>query len=387
MELGAIGIVVIHNSADNQNDFVVTNADFPNGNPNTNPVEIICRPFDPIIVSDRSILHRVGVVDQITHDLIPHTHGHIDSNKPIENAPIPKDLFQPDLTKVVSQGETLLHLSNKFDQIIGLCFRRYRTPPTKAIYLQLYHQMKGAPGMSINGRSFLGNTPTVVAGTNTKMRFGVVGMGTITGFHTFHLHGHRWIIPGPDGSNPGDIQSSAQVRSVSQFEDTRTFGPANSFGFTIDGASGSFMRAGGPSPKDSKGEWHMHCHVLDHMMTGMMGSLLIVEGGDLAAKLPVGEECPTEDVEPPATVSHTVSIVDFNFNVPTNLPVKMGDMVRFQNNGSAPHSVEWDSAGSPANSPIISSGSFWDVAMSGMGTKNYHCGVHPEMTGSITVTM
>ena len=35
---------------------------------------------------------------------------------------------------------------------------------------------------------------------------------------------------------------------VSQFEDTRTFGPANSFVFTIDGQSGSFMRAGGPGP-------------------------------------------------------------------------------------------------------------------------------------------
>jgi hypothetical protein len=40
------------------------------------------------------------------------------------------------------------------------------------------------------------------------------------------------------------------------------------------------MRAGGPNPSDAKGEWHMHCHVLDHMMNGMMGSLKIVEAGD-----------------------------------------------------------------------------------------------------------
>ena len=69
---------------------------------------------------------------------------------------------------------------------------------------------------------------------------------------------------------------------VSQFEDTRTFGPANSFVFTISAQSGSFMRAGGPGPQQSLGEWHMHCHVLDHMMSGMMGSLLIVQGGELA---------------------------------------------------------------------------------------------------------
>lgn len=132
----------------------------------------------------------------------------------------------------------------------------------------------------------------------------------------------------------------------------------------------------------------MHCHVLDHMMTGMMGSLLIVEGGDFASRLPVGEECPPEDVTPPDTVTHLIDTRDFNFSVPSNLPVAMGDTVRFQNNGAAPHSVEWDTPGAPADSPIISAGGFWDVVMSGMGTFNYHCGVHgTSMAGSITVIM
>jgi hypothetical protein len=65
------------------------------------------------------------------------------------------------------------------------------------------------------------------------MRFGVVGMGNVDGFHSFHLHGHRWVIPGPDGTDSGTIQGSPQIRAVSQFEDTHTFGPANSFAFTI----------------------------------------------------------------------------------------------------------------------------------------------------------
>jgi len=43
--------------------------------------------------------------------------------------------------------------------------------------------------MCMNGRQFLGNTPTVVGGPDTVMRFGVVGMGSES--HTFHLHGHR----------------------------------------------------------------------------------------------------------------------------------------------------------------------------------------------------
>ncbi len=396
MELGAIGIVVIHNAADAQNDFTLTDADFPSSNPNGHPVQFRCRPFDPVIKVDKSILHRVGILDKATHDLIPHRHGH-EVKKEVKKKTagaeaINAEFFEPDITRVIKQGDLLLHLNHKFDELIAFCFRSYKTPPAKAQYLQLYHEMPAAPGMCINGRTYLGNTPTVVGGINTKMRFGVVGMGTSAmGFHTFHIHGHRWIMPGPDGNNPGAIQSSPQNKAVSQFEDTRTFGPANSFVFTINGAAGSFMRAGGPSPKDSKGEWHMHCHVLNHMMTGMMGSLLIVEGGDFASALPVGEECPPDDVVvPPGAVAHTVNINSFtSFPAPTNLPVHMGDTVRFLNNHIDVHSVVWDTVGSPTGSPIINTGGdFWDVAMTGMGTFNYHCGVHGiGMAGSITVVM
>jgi hypothetical protein len=54
------------------------------------------------------------------------------------------------------------------------------------------------------------------------------------------------------------------------------------------------MRAGGPSKDDASGEWHMHCHVLQHTMTGMMSSLLIVNGGQQAFGLPKGVPCPAE---------------------------------------------------------------------------------------------
>src|SRR5258708_14452522 len=42
------------------------------------------------------------------------------------------------------------------------------------------------------------------------------------------------------------------------------------------------------------GEWHMLCSVLNHMMDGMMGSLLVVPGGNLALTLPVGVPCPDD---------------------------------------------------------------------------------------------
>src|SRR5260370_20733479 len=114
-------------------------------------------------------------------------------------------------------------------------------------------------------------------------------------FHTFHIHGHRWIIPGPDGTDLPTIQNSVQKRAVSQFEDTRVFGPANSFAFTVHEDPGipSFMRA-----EPSVGEWHMHCHVLNHMMTGMMGSLLVIRGGEIVLELPRGKPCPSMAMPP-----------------------------------------------------------------------------------------
>jgi hypothetical protein len=225
VSLGAIGFVVIHNPADKDNDVTITAADLPGGSftgsPIPNPKESVS-------------------------GILPDPNGKL----------------------VVA-------------------------PPAQAQYLVLFHTFAGITCM--NGRQWLGNTPTLVAGAKTKMRFGIAGMGNATdGFHTFHIHGHRWVIPGPDGNrnaggggipDPNSIQNSAMVRAVSQFEDTKVFGPANSFVFTIqeDAALGSFMRA-----QPAQGEWHMHCHVLDHMMQGMMGSLLVVDGGQ-ELDLPVAE--------------------------------------------------------------------------------------------------
>ena len=70
-----------------------------------------------------------------------------------------------------------------------LCLPVFLDPPPEALYLQLFHTLNGVAGMAINGRTLLGNTPTVIAGTSTRMRFGVVGMGSDV--HTFHIHGHR----------------------------------------------------------------------------------------------------------------------------------------------------------------------------------------------------
>ena len=254
---------------------------------------------------------------------------------------------------VLTVGEFSFELNDKLTAITKFCLPTFRTPPTKALFLQLYHEFANV-GMSVNGRKYLGNTPTVVAGPASKMKFGVVGMGSMA--HTFHIHGHRWVIPGPSGTGSAALQQGGpQDTAVSQFEDTRLFGPANSFSFTIDENAGGglhFMRASPPI-----GEWHMHCHVLAHMMDGMMGSLLIVNGGESAAiPLPSGKPCPTMPINTPAgggggtptPTAHTVNVQYPNFSAPTSPPVKVGDTVTFHNLDGFEHTVVWDTGGAPA---------------------------------------
>lgn len=295
------------------------------------------------------------------------------------------------MERAVIREDLIFELDKDFQRFLRLCLPFYVDPPRYAQYLQYFHEMPGV-GMLINGRKYMGNTPTLIGGLKTKMRFGLAAMNNVL-FHTFHLHGHRWVIPGPQGNTPAEIQNSAQVQAVSQFEDTRIFGPANSFSFTINqgtisGGDRSFM--GPPLGGGAKGEWHMHCHVLQHMMGpgptagGMMGSLLVIQGGELALfLLPRGEPCPVEEAPPPTPGGVLVIISGFAFPDET---IPAGGTVTFRNDDPDNHSIVWDTPGAPPNSPTIAPGGTWDVLMPTADTFNYHCGIHPGMLGTLTVT-
>jgi len=437
VQLGAIGIIVIHNPNDPQ-DVIVEEADLPGGSPNGSPIRFRSFPFP----------FDVGVLPAQLEFLgrpAPAPHGHGTPGMAEGGHAMAKPRATPkaegkgarrteshhkketDAADDVGGGGPVLtmpmdslNLAFKLDKdlklVKDLCIPLYRTPPDKAQYLLLFHNL-GDAGMCINGRKYLGNTPSVVArapkvsppaADGTLMRFGVIGMGNTDGFHTFHLHGHRWVIPGPDGNRPGGggadpadggnppfgIQFSPQVRGVSQFEDTRTFGPANSFVFTIQ--QGEFT---GAIENAAVGEWHMHCHVLTHMMDGMMGSLVVRNGGELALRdLPSAD--PTLPCPMPGMgggnggVTRTVQAINdagnptgFSWS-PANLTVKKNDSVVFQNISAGPHSVVWDTPGAPPSVPVFNANtSSSPVSMSNTGTFNYHCGIHgPQMKGTITVT-
>jgi len=446
VQLGAIGIVVIHNPNDPE-DVIVGPNDFPvANNPNSSPIGLrgFPFPFQVAVLPHQLIeLGRVSHVEDLLIDLpglppivmpdmpmggdMPPMAGVADMlaiaarrRRPAARNSRPMAVDLPlaategakrarhaghhevpadervALDRAFVTGGLVFELSKDLSAIQRLFLRFYRTPPAKAQYLLLFHDLTGAQ-MCINGRKFLGNTPTIVGGPQTQMRFGVVGMGNVDGFHTFHLHGHRWTINGPHGNTRATIQGSVQDTPVSQFEDTRTFGPANSFAFTIKegtvGPAPSFM---GPPPGAAVGEWHMHCHVLTHMMDGMMGSLLIVNGGEAATTLPRGVPCPPDMGGGGGTgTEHTVTLHQLSPNQPPIfdpplLTIPVGDTVRWQWGDTQSHSTTsdtgaWDSGVHTAPPPFSFPWTF-----TAPGTFPYHCAIHGAtggigMSGTITV--
>ena len=391
VKLGAIGFLIIH-KPENPDD--VVEQDLPNGEANGSLSEIQCFllptpiPVSPTDLENVRLARHTGqglrLLEEPEHEIGEGCHDRGDK-----------------VVYVLKHRNTLFKLDQKLTLITHVCLPIYVDPPEKAQYLQYFHELPVVSGMSmtINGRTFMGNTPTLIGGLNTKMRFGLAAMNSLT-FHTFHLHGHRWVITGPQGNNPNDIQGSPQVQAVSQFEDTKIFGPANTFSFTIN--QGSFMGSRFtpiPDRAPGLGEWHMHCHVLNHMMPGgMMGSLKVIQGGELALFLPHGAPCKEaehkpNDGEDDGTVTVVVDGLAFT---PGTVTVPSGGQLTFDFK-EANHTVTTTSKTGAAASIEINNGGSADAIPAGEKRTvtitgnpddeiNYMCGIHlGAMTGKIVV--
>jgi FtsP/CotA-like multicopper oxidase with cupredoxin domain len=132
------------------------------------------------------------------------------------------------------------HSPSMMDSIAGGMFGmlsilgRNERPPDREFEVVL---MPMGKFMTVDGRAFVGNTPVFHAKVGDVVQWDVMALGS--DFHTFHVHGHRWI-----GSNGVSV-------------DTKTVGPAESFRIRWR--------------EDAPGTWLYHCHVEDHMMRGMIG--------------------------------------------------------------------------------------------------------------------
>ncbi|GAA0436153.1 plastocyanin/azurin family copper-binding protein [Streptomyces luteireticuli] len=79
-----------------------------------------------------------------------------------------------------------------------------------------------------------------------------------------------------------------------------------------------------------------------------------------------------------------VSIVDFAFQ-PDQLTIVFGDEVVWTNNGNTTHTVTADDDTFDSGD-IAPRGTFSLTFDKGRGTVTYHCSIHPDMKGAITIT-
>ena len=134
---------------------------------------------------------------------------------------------------------------------------------------QFHHTVTSKQGATIpthciNGRGFVGNSPTIVGRAGQRIRWYVFNLDTSTTWHNFHPHAMRWKFAGDN-------------------IDIRSMGPAESF--TVEAEFPPVLllteeeaRLQNPDcrPKEAKlyhlkGDFMFHCHVHHHMMNGMIG--------------------------------------------------------------------------------------------------------------------
>ena len=122
------------------------------------------------------------------------------------------------------------------------------------------------PSYCFNGRSFVGNTPTVVAHAGQRIRWYVFDLDLGMNWHNFHTHAQRW-------------------RFANEAIDVRSIGPAESFVVEtvappvlllppeIEECQHPHHRPPGAHEYHLRGDFLVHCHVEMHMMQGLVALL------------------------------------------------------------------------------------------------------------------
>lgn len=156
------------------------------------------------------------------------------------------------------------------------------------------------PSYCFNGRSFVGNTPTVLAAAGQQIRWYVFNLDLSMNWHNFHTHAQRW-------------------RFADQVIDVRSIGPAESFIVDTQAPPVLLLPPGWEHcnhPHHGAAEYHLradflvHCHVEMHMMQGLAGLvrshqtvyLTASEAQQIGASIglaldPGGNACPQVDLD------------------------------------------------------------------------------------------
>lgn len=87
--------------------------------------------------------------------------------------------------------------------------------------------------------------------------------------------------------------------------------------------------------------------------------------------------------QPAAT--NSVKIENFSFT-PAAITVKKGTKVTWTNNDNTAHTVTENDGKNGPSAPEMAPGSSYSFTFNETGSFHYHCTIHPEMTGTVTVT-
>ncbi len=94
---------------------------------------------------------------------------------------------------------------------------------------------------------------------------------------------------------------------------------------------------------------------------------------------------PTQTAPGADVTINIVGILGANSYAPSPTTIKAGQRVIWKNTDTRTHDVVQDS--NAFSAPPIASGAQSDpITLSTPGTFTYHCGIHPSMTATITVT-
>jgi plastocyanin len=123
----------------------------------------------------------------------------------------------------------------------------------------------GATNFCLNGRAFVGNTPTIEGNTGEKLRWYVFNMDLAGVWHNFHPHSVRWQLSTPPGG-ASDVHGLSPLES---FVTDTEVPPAMRLPCALQefqcepNLDACRVRL--------KGEFLFHCHIEEHMMAGLAG--------------------------------------------------------------------------------------------------------------------
>ncbi|HLB90371.1 MAG TPA: LodA/GoxA family CTQ-dependent oxidase [Terriglobales bacterium] len=123
----------------------------------------------------------------------------------------------------------------------------------------------GSSTYCLNGRAYVGNTPTIVAESGQSLRWYLFNLDLGTVWHNFHPHSSRWQLPAPPGG-ASDVHSLSPVET---FVANTIVPPALRLPCALEELQCD-------PPADAcrvrlKGDFLFHCHIEEHMMQGLAG--------------------------------------------------------------------------------------------------------------------